>query len=456
MARLKNGLFFVARYMSSLNYASIAHLIPASAGKIVIAYSGGVDSHVLLHICASQVKIRSRILAVYVNHGLQAVADDWAQHCRQQADALEVRYLCLNVNAKAANGESPEAAARNARYQALQSVIDRGDCLLLAQHREDQLETMLLQLFRGAGVQGLAAMPVSIPFAGGTLVRPLLTVAQADILTYAQQHGLKWIEDPSNQSSDFDRNYLRNQIVPLLKQRWPSVDKTVARSAQHCGAASALLDDWGQRFLGCIINPTNKSLDIEQLKQCTELQSNWLLRQWFKILGLKPPSQALLQTIKQQLLTAHGNANPEIRTQAHLLRKYRQQLFCLPERQCLALQTSHDWPSTMPAISLPNNYVLSRIPASSGLAQKLWHHAKISLQPRRGGEKIKLPGRDGQHCLKKLFQEAGIPPWERETRPLVYIDDRLAAVAGLWIAEWAWADVPDGCYRLTWQLSEIV
>lgn len=442
--------------MPSLSYQAITSQIPACSGNLYIAYSGGIDSHVLLHLVASQAKLKSKIIAVYVNHGLQTPADDWGAHCRRQAENLAVGFMGLKVDAQAANGESPEAAARNARYQALERLIKTGDCLLLAQHREDQMETLLLQLFRGAGVQGLAAMPTSLAFGGGTLLRPLLNIAKADIREYAQRYGLEWVEDPSNQSNDFDRNYLRNEVVPLLKQRWPSLDKTIARSAQNCGEAAGLLDNWGRQMIAQLVNPADNSLAIDPLKAFSVPQSHWLIRQWFSLLGLKPPSQALLQAIKQQLVDARPDAHPQILTQGYYLKKYRQHLFCLAERHCIKPTDCLAWPGETSSLILTNGYRLSRLSASSGINQQLWHAADISIRLRSGGEKIKLPGREGQHGLKKLFQEAGIPPWERETRPLIYLDDRLAAVAGLWVAEWAWANLPDACYRLSWQLPESV
>lgn len=437
-----------------LSFQSIAPLIPETFGKIYIGYSGGIDSQVLLHLCAIQAHLRSNIVAVYVNHGLQAVADDWAEHCRNQAQALGVEFRCLKVDAKAEVGESPEAAARSARYQALQPLLKDGDLLLLAQHREDQMETVLLQLFRGAGLQGLAAMPVATRFGLGTMLRPLLNVAKADIQAYAQRHGLRWVEDPSNLSHDFDRNFLRNAIVPLLKQRWPSLDKTVARSARHCGEAWGLLDDWGKQRLSDLLNPSNNSLLIDKLQGLNEAQINWLLRQWLQTFGLKPPSLALLQTIKQQLIAARGDGNSQISMQGYVLRKYRQQLFCLPPNLLVKPTLPCDWPPEQSSLSLANGYILTRIPSASGIDQKLWHNSSISVKPRCGGEKLKLPGRDGQHCLKKLYQERGIPPWERESRPLLYLDERLAAVPGLWIAEWACNRASNDGYSLTWQLPE--
>lgn len=442
--------------MSLLDYSSVAHLIPANSGNIYIAYSGGIDSHVLLHLCAGQADLHSRITAVYVHHGLQAQADDWAAHCGSQATALGVDFLCLNVDAKAANGESPEAAARQARYRALMALIQPDDLVLFAQHREDQMETVLLQLFRGAGIRGLAAMPPAAPFGHGSLIRPLLAIPKSEINEYARVHRLNWVEDPSNQSSDFDRNFLRNQVVPLLKQRWPSVDKTVARSAQHCAEASALLATWNSAHLGSLANPENNSLNIDKLQSLEDAEITGLLRQWFGSLGLKPPSQAVLQTVKQQFLHTGTVTNPHLVTQGHVLKKYRQTLYCLTEKTFAPLPETQDWPADKRTMLLANDCVLSLTGANSGISQSLWHGGKITLRRRSGGEKLKLANRAGRHDLKKLFQEAGVPPWERQARPLIYLNDRLAAVAGLWIAEWACAQIDAGCYVITWQPPQSV
>ena len=227
---------------------------------VYVAYSGGVDSHVLLHFCASIKLLKDKITAVYVHHGLQAEAESWAKHCEKTAEGLGVDFLVLRVNAYAKSGESPEEAARNARYAALKSLMDADDMLLLAQHREDQLETVLLQLFRGSGLRGLSGMPERMAFGQGVMLRPLLNIPKQAINDYAQAHQLSWVEDPSNQSNDYDRNFLRNAVVPLLKQRWPAIDKTVSRSAKHCAdAAGAGRRKWRMSYLvRFLMKPTRR------------------------------------------------------------------------------------------------------------------------------------------------------------------------------------------------------
>ena len=436
-----------------LNFQSISGLIPNVTGKIYLGYSGGIDSQVLLHVCATQASLQAKLVAVYVHHGLLAVADDWGLHCQQQAEIWGVEFIQLRVDARALNGESPEAAARHARYQALQALLTANDALLLAQHREDQMETLLLQLFRGAGVQGMAAMPEICRLGLGVMARPLLHTAKSAIVSYAEHHALQWVEDPSNQSSDFDRNFLRNQVVPLLKQRWSGLDKTVARAAVHCAEAAQTLNRLWQRYLAEACDADDQSLAMDKLLQLNAAEQRGVLRAWLLSLGLQAPSQAVLTAVTQQLIAARDDAQPQVFTQGHYLKKYRRRLFCLAAQRLQIDKQQYTWPHHQSCVLLANGYQLSKIFATSGISQRLWLQATVTIQSRQAGETLKLAGRAGRHGLKKLYQEAGIPPWERETRPLIYLNGQLAAVAGLWVAEWALGDEQSGCYQIIWQPS---
>ena len=215
------------------------HGIPPS---YQVAFSGGLDSLVLLHaLCALRGRLAAGVAAVHVHHGLHSDADEWDAHCQQVCDELGVAYTLLRVDGRPATGESPEAAARDARYRALAEWLPAGHCLLTAQHQDDQAETLLLQLLRGSGVSGLAAMPVMTGLGAGHHLRPLLEMTRPALHHYATAHALRWIEDPSNQSSAYDRKYLRHQVLPRLRERWPAVSSSLSRSAAHCAEASALL-----------------------------------------------------------------------------------------------------------------------------------------------------------------------------------------------------------------------
>ncbi len=416
--------------------------------RLYVGYSGGVDSHVLLHCCASISRLKDRLTAVYIDHGLQAESEFWAEHCEKTAKDLGVEFLTLRVNAKAAAGESPEEAARNARYAALKSLIDVGDALLLAQHREDQLETVLLQLFRGSGLPGLSGMPERTVFGAGVMLRPLLNTPKQAIDAYAQAHRLSWVEDPSNRSNDYDRNFLRNAIVPLLKQRWPAVDKTVARSARHCADAQTLVAEVAEALFAAVFNPADKTLAISRLAEYQSHQQQLIVRHWFRYLGLKMPAQAFVVRILSQVLAVAGHRDPVLSGPGYSIRRYRDKLYCLMQT---TPQVPQDciWPAGQMSIKISDNKTLSATLSSAGIGCEQWQGAKVELRFRRGGEKIRLPGRQGSHSLKNLFQEAGIPPWERDAIPLIYLNDRLAAVGDLWVGAAFYSEKMHGCISLS-------
>ncbi len=414
---------------------------------IYIAYSGGIDSHVLLHLCASIDHLKSKITAVYVNHGLQAEAENWCLHCQQTCENLGVKFLSLKANAQALPGESPEEAARNARYEALKPLLAEGDLLLLAQHGDDQLETVLLQLFRGSGLKGLSGMPESIAFGQGKLVRPLLDVSKNAIIDYAEANQLQWIEDPSNQHTHFDRNFLRNDIIPLLKQRWPSLEKTVSRSAQHCANAQDLLATVADDLLTIVINPGNNTLSLSRLQVYPLLQQQLVIRQWFHYLGLKMPSQDVVQRVFEEVVAAREDADPSLSTQGYWIRRYRDVLYCLKPTQD-SLGDNFIWPSDNRSLQVANDVAYEIVESSSGIPTELWRNAKITVKFRSGGEVLELPGRKGHHDLKKLYQEVGIPPWERAGIPLIYLDDKLAAVGEYWISAEFYCEGEEPCLRI--------
>ncbi len=433
-----------------LNIDCIEHLIPDSAATIYIGYSGGMDSHVLLHLI-SQSQFKSRLCAVYIHHGLQQQADDWEQHCRQQAHSLGVDFRALHVDATPGHRQSPEEAARDARFAAFERLLNKGDVLMLAQHREDQLETVLLQLFRGAGLQGLAGMPERMPFGQGEVLRPFLNIPVQRLRTYAIDHQLHWIEDPSNQCTDFDRNFLRQDIIPKLKQRWPGLDKTVARSARHCAVAAELLQAETAKQFHRLYDEIQARLDIEQLSQLPEQQQMLIIRYWFKINGLNYPSQKQLHKILTDIIRARADANPQMTIQKHCLRRYRQGLYLIEDKR-VERQKIWTWPASQPDLALDNTVRLKRVTADCGIPIAAWEAAKITVAYRQGSEKIALPNRKGRHTLKKLFQEYAIPPWLRENMPLIYLDGQLAAVGDLWISADFFGQYQQGCYQIGYKL----
>jgi len=417
---------------------------------IYIGYSGGVDSHVLLHLCASITRLKENITAVYVHHGLQAEADSWARHCEKTASSLGVGFTLLRANAFPSQGESPEEAARNARYTALKSLMDVNDVLLVAQHRDDQMETCLLQLFRGSGLRGLSAMPEIMAFGQGIMLRPLLAISKQSINEYAQAHALNWVEDPSNQSNDYDRNFLRNAVLPLLKQRWSACDKTVARSAKHCADAQAVISEFANELFGPIFNKADNTLCISQLKSYKMIQQQLVIREWFQTLKLKMPTQAFVERLQSEVISAREDSGPVLSGQGYCVRRYRDKLFCLKQASP-EIVLYRVWPPEQESIEVSAHQTLSCVPSLFGISREQWQNATVVVKARSGGEKICLPGRKGHHALKNLFQEAGIPPWKREAIPLVYLDDKLAAVGDLWISSEFYTKKVQDCITLSLQ-----
>lgn len=431
-------------------FDQISSILPPEPSRLYLAYSGGMDSHVLLHWLASQPYLRARLVAVHVHHGLLPQADAWESHCRRTAAALCVAYRCLYVDATPGPKQSPEEAARVARYDALQTLLAPKDVMLTAHHREDQLETLLLQLFRGAGVRGLGAMAGSRPLGRGLLLRPFLDVPKQMIIRYAERHALAWITDPSNASCEYDRNFLRQEVLPLIKQRWPALDKTVARAAGHCRDADNQLNAWAERELTAFVDEHNGSLCCDGWLGYSLPQQKLLLRRWLRANGVSFPSETVLTNIVDAVIRARSDAVPEIKIGAYVVKKFQGKLSCIEARH-LQTEDACYWQQGSNEIKRANHYLLRLRKANSGIAIAVWQQAEVTIRLRKGGEKIVLPGRGGRHSLKKLFQEAQIPPWLRDVMPLIYIDGQLAAVAHLWISEPFFVRHADaGCYQIDW------
>lgn len=284
-----------------------------SYAKLVIAYSGGLDSHVLLHQLAQDENVRTKLHVVYINHGLSSNSDLWQQHCSQICEQLDVPFTAIKINVAPKVGESLEAVARDQRYAELAKFMTQDTALLTAQHQDDQAETLLLQLIRGAGVKGLAAMPMQKSFADGVHLRPLLNVTRAELLCYAQQHNLQWVEDESNQNLTLNRNYLRQTIMPLLKQRWPSVAATLARSSQHCAEAVELINELAQSDYQLCVDKQLVQLNIQALKNLSRARQKNVLRYWLQLNGIRAPNQIHLEKIIDEVIAAKSGAKPQLR-----------------------------------------------------------------------------------------------------------------------------------------------
>ncbi len=436
-----------------------------------IAYSGGLDSHALLHLAAGlgQLGPRHCIRAIHVHHGLHPEADAWAEHCESVCEELGIDLNIIRVDAKPRRGESPEESARIARYRALQTRLGPHDCVLLAQHKDDQAETLLLQLFRGAGVEGLAAMPVHAELKPGYLARPLLNFSRDQLRGYAVANGLRWIEDDSNRDETFDRNFLRQRILPQLRSRWPGLPGNLARSAAHCAEAARHLENRGDCLLReVLLDPGTNTLDILSLSRLEREDQKLVLRRWITRSGFRRPASRILERIIDEALSAATERNPVVGWKEAEVRRYRHALYLMrplpPLPKPLIPPTSGTvavwlaWPAGRTGITLHDgngDLRMRKIAGTTntpGIAPDAWNGGQVEIRYRLGGEKIRLPGRNGSHEVRKLYQESGIPPWVRERVPLVYIDQRLAAVGNYWYAADFQATAADPwCIVLEWK-----
>ena len=393
-----------------------------SHGKVLVAYSGGLDSHVLLHLLAHTPELSVR--AIHIHHGLQAVADSWVNHCqaicKQLNIPLDIVYLKLNP----AKGESIEAVAREGRYQALKESLQADEMLLTAQHLNDQSETLLLQLFRGAGVQGLAAMPKLCDFGAGKHARPLLKTTRKELEAYAENHQLNSIEDPSNQDKSFDRNFLRKEILPILRNRWLGLDRALSRSASIQAETKELLDELAAEDLKNIHNGKTNTLQIEKLLNLSLKRQKLLLRYWIANSGFKYPSEKKLQHIFSDVINARDDAIPLVEWQGVQIRRYKNQLYIMPPLSKHDASQSFHWDGKKPLYIASLDLTLQ----PNILEQK---SQSITVRFRQGGEKFYDTKRNHAISLKNHLSEAGIPPWLRSRVPLIYMDDRLIQVIGL-------------------------
>ena len=402
-----------------------------------LAYSGGLDSTVLLHLLANAGDaLQVEVKAVHINHGLQTEAKDWEQHCQHFCDSLNVPLISLTVKVDKKSGEGIEAAARNKRYAAFGSVMNKGDVLCLAHHQDDQAETLLLQLLRGAGVAGMSAMPEAKSFADGLMLRPLLPFSRADLENYARQHNLKWIEDPSNEQISFDRNYLRHEVMPIIQQRWVAASKTLARGASHMAEANDLLAEVAEHDWLAISEADDRCMSITGLQTLSISRQRNVMRFWLNKINKAPvPDTQRLAQIFNEVIEAADDAEPCIQWQGIAIRRYRQTLYVTASE--LSYAEAKDWDLSKPLLVPELKFrLLIEQTDTDGLDAGLVGQSGIRVDFRHGGETCQPAGRGGQsHELKKLMQEWGIPPWQRARVPLLCVGNTIAAVVGYCVCE---------------------
>ncbi|RUR00279.1 tRNA lysidine(34) synthetase TilS [Legionella septentrionalis] len=395
--------------------------------RLFVGFSGGLDSTVLLHHVAMQPLLHQKVCAVHVHHGLSVYADDWENHCRKICNSFHIPLTVHRVNLKASS--NVEELARVARYKFFSTLINDEEALLLGHHQNDQAETLLLQLLRGAGVDGLAAMQFITSFGKGVLLRPFLNDARAALEVYAAAQQLVWIEDESNENPMFSRNYLRHKVMPLIQARWPNAVSNLARSAYHCQQAGKNLQ--ALAYLDCPeLQENSNSLSLTSLQALSDARLINVLRVWLKNNRVRLPSTHMFQRLLHEVIRAKEDAKPCLHWGEIKIGRYRHTLFL--QKAVLAELVEMGWtnfPETH-FLSDQTRY-LAAIPVADGL--QVPAGSLVEIRFRRGGEEIRWHGQTKQ--LKKLWQQWRVPAWQRAQIPLLYINNVLAAVVGYAVSD---------------------
>ncbi len=404
---------------------------PGQRRPVLVGFSGGLDSSVLLHLLANDAPTREcGLRALHVHHGLQPHADDWVAHCDATCAALGVPLETVRVAVEHASGLGPEGAAREARHGAFRAALAPGEILALAHHRDDQAETFLLRALRGSGIDGLAAMRPWRDYARGWLWRPLLEAPREALQAYASTHRLRWIEDPSNADAGLDRGFLRNEVMPLLRRRWPHADAMFARCAALAAQDAGLLQ--AEDAAAFAAAGDGATLHVDALAQLPAPRRARVLRHWIARLGLPPlPAQGVAR-IESDLLQARDDANPRFDWGDARIQRWRDLLHAGRIRAPLPADWVSDWDGAAP-LQLPTGDRVELI-GSPGFGETLRVHA------RQGGERMHLPGRAHTHALKHVLQDEAVPPWLRDRLPLLSRGNTLLAagdrIVSFEMAEW--------------------
>ncbi len=411
------------------------------SASFLVAYSGGMDSTVLLHLLHRlRVAVDFRLVALHVNHGISTESDNWAAHCADNCASLDVEFRSVALRLGGSDRRTSEAEARAHRYAWFKEQMNDGDLLLTAHHQHDQAETLLLNLMRGAGVRGLAAMQLKVKFSSGWLLRPLLNVSQDEIRDYAELWNLRFVRDPANSDLQYDRNYLRHHIVPALCERWPAAIRQIGRTTEHLvqsrrmQEALAELDANACRSAGQGFLSIGFQLSTVKLKSLDQARQINLLRYWTRqAVHSEPGWQALEEFVKIAL--CYDKKFAELAWSDYCIYRYQQKLYLTLAAKRTASFNPVSWDLHAPLVLAASRLVLvPQTVENDGLnPEKL--SGKLSVRFRTGAERILLPNRGHTSSLKKLFQQHSIPPWERGQLPMICCQDELAAVVPWLVSE---------------------
>ncbi|MGH8191992.1 MAG: tRNA lysidine(34) synthetase TilS [Rhodanobacteraceae bacterium] len=423
----------------------------ADPPALCVAFSGGTDSTALLHALAQLPEARERGLrALHIDHGLHPDSAGWAAHCARFCESLDVMLDVLRVSVDTAGGEGLEGAARRARHAAFAQHLREGEWLVLAQHRDDQIETVLLKLLRGAGPEGLAGMRLRRPLGRGIAWRPLLETGREELRNYLISNDVKWLNDPANRDPRFARNVLRHEILPALARNWPHAGTSILHSASLCRAASDYLTrDANAAF--ALLRREDATMDADAWKTLPEALRAPVLDRWLRKRGLPIPADAQRRELERQVAEASEDAVPCLAWHGAEVRIWNGRLHASPPLPALPEAWRSEWNGEPLALPEGCGTLVAEATDGSVPATGTIFEPPLVVRLRRGGERLKPAGDPHSRELRDLFQQARIPPWLRARCPLIYLDDELIAVADFWISERGHAAFDTRAFRPCWR-----
>lgn len=426
-----------------------------------VACSGGVDSVLLAKLAVdflgSQTFTMPTIKLLHINHQLQSKSDEWQQHCESFAKNLGLSIVCEKVEINT-QGKGLEAEARAARYAVFNRYVEADDVLLMGHHLNDQAETFLLRVLRGAGLKGLRAIPQQRALTSGMLFRPLLNVNRESIELTAKQLQLTWVEDPSNQQDNFDRNYLRLHVLPLIEKRWPQALQKIQQVTKHAESSQMLLNDLAvidtEKYL---LLADDDSLCLKQLLMLSIERQNNILRYWLELQSQDLPSRIFLLQLRQQFIDSETDAQPVLKLGEGELRRFQHRLYFYCQQEKFA--EDFVWQLSQPLVLSPCSQLSAILIEQAEYGDGLKKLDQLKIRFRQGGEKIIPHYTDSNRSvdmnreLKKIFQELAIPTWLRDEVPLLYHGVELVAVADKVIAKQWLAEVGEQAWKINWNFQ---
>ena len=427
---------------------------PLLPNKFCIAFSGGMDSTVLLHVMKNIIDEKSQIRAIHINHNIVDNSKVWTRTCKSICKnfGIDIEIISLEVTH---NGYGLEAAARDERYKKLKEKLYENEYLLTAHHEEDQMETVFLRMARGTGLDGLQGINEKYSFGEGIIFRPMLEVSKTSVMDYAKEHQLKWVEDSSNQDTHFDRNFLRKKIIPQFRERWPSIASSVSRLSQLSAQNIKILNQIAEEDIGPIANMNE--LPLAKLLDKSFERANNMLRYIILANGMSIPSMKTLQDGLKEMLDPETDKSV-IAWKDYCIRKYKNHLYFLSNSDLEPNKVDVRIPWEIgKTVNLGEN--IGSIEATfihgDGLSIEKCEN-KLTISYRQGGELIKPIGHRINKSLKNLFQENQILPWMRDKIPLIYYQDELVSVADLWFNQNYVASQNEAGFVVNWHKKMII